>query len=229
MTYTHLFHVNHPPAATEDSYSLDMNASLDIPADAGVLANDGDTDGDPLTSVLVLAPTSGTLSLNADGGFAYTPATGFFGTDAFTYRASDGVEESAETTVTIEVTRVNLPPVAVADSYEIDSRATYSVDAASGVLANDTAMGVPPLTAGLVQDAALGVLALSPNGAFAYTPADGFVIEDSFSYRVSGNEDDGNTATGSMRAVPDGSTIPTAATATASIDEAANYTVCMTF
>ena len=41
--------------------------------------------------------------------------------------------------------------------------------------------------------------------------------------------DDGNTATGSMRAVPDGSAIPFAAVATASIDEAANYTVCMTF
>lgn len=41
--------------------------------------------------------------------------------------------------------------------------------------------------------------------------------------------DDGNTATGSMRAVPDASAIPTVATATGSIDEAANYTVCMTF
>ena len=41
--------------------------------------------------------------------------------------------------------------------------------------------------------------------------------------------DDGNTATGSMRAVPDSSPTPTAATPTATIDEAANYTVCMTF
>ena len=41
--------------------------------------------------------------------------------------------------------------------------------------------------------------------------------------------DDGNTATGSLRVVPDGSALNTAATATASIDDAANYTVCMTF
>jgi prepilin-type N-terminal cleavage/methylation domain-containing protein len=41
--------------------------------------------------------------------------------------------------------------------------------------------------------------------------------------------DDGNTATGSMRAVADGAAIPTAAVTTATIDEAANYTVCMTF
>ena len=41
--------------------------------------------------------------------------------------------------------------------------------------------------------------------------------------------DDGNTATGSLRAVPDGSGIPTAATPTANIDEASPYTVCMSF
>jgi prepilin-type N-terminal cleavage/methylation domain-containing protein len=41
--------------------------------------------------------------------------------------------------------------------------------------------------------------------------------------------DDGQTNTGSMRAVPDGSGIPTAATATTVIDEAAPYTVCMSF
>jgi prepilin-type N-terminal cleavage/methylation domain-containing protein len=41
--------------------------------------------------------------------------------------------------------------------------------------------------------------------------------------------DDGNTATGSMRAVADGAGIPTAAVATATIDDASPYTVCMTF
>jgi len=41
--------------------------------------------------------------------------------------------------------------------------------------------------------------------------------------------DDGQTHTGSMRAVPDGSGIPTAATTTTTIDEAAPYTVCMSF
>lgn len=41
--------------------------------------------------------------------------------------------------------------------------------------------------------------------------------------------DDGNTATGSMRVVADGAALGTAGVATASIDEATNYTVCMTF
>lgn len=50
-----------------------------------------------------------------------------------------------------------------------------------------------------------------------------------FAKQLDTQMDDGNTATGSLRAVPDGSGIPTAATATADIDEAAPYTVCMTF
>jgi hypothetical protein len=41
--------------------------------------------------------------------------------------------------------------------------------------------------------------------------------------------DDGNTATGSLRVVADNATVGTAAIATATIDDATNYTVCMTF
>jgi prepilin-type N-terminal cleavage/methylation domain-containing protein len=50
-----------------------------------------------------------------------------------------------------------------------------------------------------------------------------------FAKQLDTQMDDGNTATGSMRAVADGSAVPTAAVATASIDEALNYTICMTF
>jgi len=49
-----------------------------------VLANDTDADGDPLTAVLVTSAMHGTLALNADGSFSYTPAAGFSGADSFT-------------------------------------------------------------------------------------------------------------------------------------------------
>ena len=61
----------------------------------GVLANDTDPDGDPLTAVLVTGPSHGTLTLNANGSFTYTPAANFTGTDSFTYRASDGTLNSS--------------------------------------------------------------------------------------------------------------------------------------
>ena len=43
----------------------------------GVLANDTDPDGDPLTAVLVTGPSHGTLTLNANGSFTYTPAANY--------------------------------------------------------------------------------------------------------------------------------------------------------
>ncbi len=69
----------------------------------GVLTNDSDTDGDPLTAALVTAPTHGTLALNADGSFTYTPTTGYVGNDSFTYRANDGLINSNTATVTLTV------------------------------------------------------------------------------------------------------------------------------
>ena len=64
-------------------------------AAAGVLGNDADPDGDPLTAVLVSGPSHGTLTLNANGSFTYTPNANFNGTDSFTYRASDGTLDLA--------------------------------------------------------------------------------------------------------------------------------------
>ena len=72
----------------------------------GVLGNDGDQDGDPLTvqTSLVSAPSDGAVSLGADGSFTYTPNSGFTGSDSFTYRIDDGTGRSADAVVTITVT-----------------------------------------------------------------------------------------------------------------------------
>ena len=55
-----------------------------------MLANDTDVDGNPLTAALVADPAHGTLTLNADGSFTYTPTANYNGPDTFTYRATDG-------------------------------------------------------------------------------------------------------------------------------------------
>ena len=56
-----------------------------------MLTNDTDIDGGPLTAVTRSAgPTNGTLTLNADGSFTYTPTAGFTGTATFAYTAYDG-------------------------------------------------------------------------------------------------------------------------------------------
>jgi hypothetical protein len=80
----------------------------------GVLGNDTDPDdGDLLTAIPVDNPTNGTLTLNSDGSFTYTPNLNFFGTDSFTYVANDGTSDSdVAATVTITVNPVVDPPIA---------------------------------------------------------------------------------------------------------------------
>jgi len=90
------------PAAAADAYTVDAGGTLDVRA-PGVLGNDIDADGDTLTAVLEGDVNSGTLALNADGSFTYTPAAEFSGTDSFTYRANDGTADSSIRTATITV------------------------------------------------------------------------------------------------------------------------------
>lgn len=100
--------VNAPPATVADSYTMDERRALTVDAGAGVLANDSDPEGQPLTAALVSGPANGAVTLNPDGSFTYQRNLDFFGTDSFTYRAADGRVESAETTVTIEVVPAGL-------------------------------------------------------------------------------------------------------------------------
>ncbi len=91
-----------PPVANNDSYAADENTALSV-AKPGVLGNDTDPNNASLMAVVGASPAHGTLTLNADGSFTYTPAANFVGTDSFTYKASDGLETSGTATVTITV------------------------------------------------------------------------------------------------------------------------------
>jgi len=57
----------------------------------------------PLTPQLVQGPSQGTLSLQADGSWLYTPRAGFSGSDTFTYLADDGMGQSNIATVRLTV------------------------------------------------------------------------------------------------------------------------------
>jgi hypothetical protein len=94
--------VNDAPVAADDAYDAVQNTALTVPA-PGVLGNDSDADNDPLTAALVTGPANGTLTLNADGSFTYTPTFNFVGVDSFTYVANDGTVDSNTATVTIAV------------------------------------------------------------------------------------------------------------------------------
>ncbi|MFW2334945.1 PKD domain-containing protein, partial [Ilumatobacter sp.] len=105
---------NTPPIAIDDTYSVDEDDTLTIVA-PGVLGNDTDADGDPLTAVLVDDVANGTLTIDGAGEFTYAPDADFAGDDTFTYVANDGTDDSNTATVTITVNPVNDPPVADAN------------------------------------------------------------------------------------------------------------------
>ncbi|HEX4607948.1 MAG TPA: Ig-like domain-containing protein [Urbifossiella sp.] len=175
--------VNRPPVGAADTYSVAAGAALTVPA-AGVLANDSDPDGDPLTAVLVSGPANGTVVLHPDGSFTYTPAAGFQGADQFVYRASDGTSTSADIVVTLRVVPGNRPPVGVDDSYTAASGTVLRVNT-PGVLANDTDPDGDPITAVLAAGGSHGTVTMAADGSFTYTPDPGFAGTDAFTYRVS--------------------------------------------
>jgi VCBS repeat-containing protein len=158
-----------------------------------VLDNDADIDSPMLTAVLVEGPQHGTLTLAPDGGFLYTPNADYFGSDSFTYRASDGHLDSNLALVTLTIQPVNDAPVATDDAYTLDEDTPLNVPMA-GVLGNDTDIDSPALTVALVDGPQHGTLTLAPDGGFLYTPNADYFGNDSFTYRASDGQLDSNLA-----------------------------------
>ncbi|MCX7750490.1 MAG: Ig-like domain-containing protein, partial [Candidatus Bipolaricaulota bacterium] len=89
---------NRAPVAQNDSYTMYKNQTLTVSA-PGVLGNDSDPDGEALVAELVSGPTVGTLTLNSNGSFTYTPPAGYTGQVTFTYRARQSSYLSGETNI----------------------------------------------------------------------------------------------------------------------------------
>ncbi|HET7670795.1 MAG TPA: Ig-like domain-containing protein, partial [Burkholderiales bacterium] len=201
---------NDAPVAEADSYSTNEDTPLAVTA-GGLLANDSDVDGDALSALLIAGPAHGSLILNADGTFSYTPDANFNGADSFTYRAADGSLSSAAATVHLTIAAVNDDPTAAPDAYAVNEDVTLDVDAAHGVLSNDSDIdGDTGLDLGFAApisfESTLGATVfLRPDGSFTYSPqlapairllAADETIEDSFSYTLlDGN---GGTAAGTV-------------------------------
>lgn len=132
-----VYNVNEAPKAFSDSFTIDEDFSLSITT-AGVLGNDSDPEVDALNALLVGNVSNGSLSLNSDGAFNYTPNANFYGTDSFTYKANDGSLNSNVVTVTINVVPVNDSPsinIAASDLNYLEGSPALSIDA--GLLISD--------------------------------------------------------------------------------------------
>jgi len=184
-----------------------VNDTFNFDEDSGVkvinpLTNDTLSGGAVLTMTAVGAGSGGgTLTIGAGGtSLNYTSAPNFNGAETFTYTArnQDGVEQTA--TVTVQVTDVNDPPVAVNDTFNVFSNSTQNV---FEVLTNDT-KGVDTNAAETLTVTAVsagsqgGTIAIGPSGlSLRYTPQTGFTgPTETFTYTLSDGR--GGTATGSV-------------------------------
>ncbi|MEQ1727785.1 MAG: Ig-like domain-containing protein, partial [Vicinamibacterales bacterium] len=75
------------------------------------------------------APTNGTVVINTDGSFVYTPNANFSGTDTFTFTATDGNGAPVEQTVTVTISPVADAPEGTDNAVTIDEDTAYAFTA----------------------------------------------------------------------------------------------------
>ncbi|HEX8164633.1 MAG TPA: Ig-like domain-containing protein, partial [Beijerinckiaceae bacterium] len=182
--------VNDAPVAQDGTAAGNENS----PVSGNAVATDVDNTPAQLTYSLVGAnggAQHGTVALNGDGSFTYTPATDFAGSDSFAFKANDSAADSNVGTITVAV---NDSPVAQ------DGTAAGNEDApiSGNAVATDTDNTSAQLTYGLVGQnggAQHGTVALNADGSFTYTPAADFNGSDSFAFKANDGAADSNTAT----------------------------------
>lgn len=171
--------------------------------------------GDSHSTSVNTTGTLGSVTLNPDGTFAYNPNGAFeslqagqTATDSFTYTVTDGSGAASTSTVTVTINGANDNPAALADFNGVVKNGSIAVNAANGVLKNDSDVDGNGLAVAAVNGLAAnvgsaikgtyGTLTLKADGSYGYVantspgalPAK-IVAQDKFTYTVS----DGNGGT----------------------------------
>ncbi len=190
---------NVAPVVLDDAYFMYEGQILV----SDVSTNDSDADNDALIYTLLVDAQNGTLELEADGSFTYTPEVGFTGVETFTYTACDA-EECEEATVEINVLVLNETPTAVDDEYSTNNDEPI----AGNVSLNDLDAQNDPLTFSVTVFPINGTIEMLADGSFVYTPGPGFVGVDQVTYQVC---DEGGCDEGVLSInVIDGNEVPVA-------------------
>ncbi len=194
-----------PPVASNGAFT-----TLEDTAINGTLSA-SDPAGKALTFRVVTNPGKGTVVINSTtGSFNYTPNLNINGSDSFTFVANNGGSDSNVATVTITITPVNDPPLAVNDTYTVSGPGQSLIISTPncsdpdpnkrGVLCNDTDPdGSPPTRAVIELSPGHGALVLNTNGSFTYTHNGtswntcGAQRCDSFTYFANDNTVNSNT------------------------------------
>jgi RHS repeat-associated protein len=173
--------VNQAPAAIAQTVIADEDTAR------AITLSGSDADGNALTHVVVTAPSKGLLSGTAPN-LTYTPNPNVHGTDSFTFKVNDGIEDSPVATVAITVRPVNDAPLAVAQTVAVASGAARSITLAGSDVDGDA------LTFAVVTPPTKGVLSgTAPN--LTYTSNPNATGADNFSFKVNDGRVDSPVAT----------------------------------
>lgn len=167
------------PTLHDDQASTEEGAELTIP----LLANDADASGGALTVSGTSQPRHGQLALLPNGQVRYAPDPQYFGGDSFTYTARDALGAVASARVDLQVRpnrALNHPPRPEADLASAEDAAAVEIN----VLANDADPENDPLRLVTFTQGVSGTVTLAGAAVLRYTPAPGFVGQDSFQYTV---------------------------------------------
>ena len=207
--------VNDPPVANDDLYSTSEDTPLTVPL-PGLLGNDTDPENDTLTVTLNTQPANGTVTVNPDGSFTYTPNLNWTGTDTYTYRVCDDGSPVAcdQGNVSIVVIPADDPPLAGDDVDATDEDTPVTVT----VLGNDTDPDGDPLIVTSATDPANGTVVVNGDNTITYTPDLNWTGIDTFDYSISDGNGGTDTATVTITVAAVGDR-PTAADDTATTDE----------
>ena len=147
-----------------------------------------DVDGDALSYSIVDNPTNGSTSINSNI-ITYTPSENYFGSDTFTYKASDGNLESDTGSVDVTVVAVNDAPVSSAVSLSLLKNATKTISLSATDVDGDN------LTYSIVSNVSNGTLGSISGNQISYTPNNNFLGTDTFTFKANDGTVDSNIET----------------------------------
>jgi VCBS repeat-containing protein len=183
---------NRRPDAEGETVYVAENESQQI----NLMQDASDPDGDPLTLRIVHGPRHGTLSLNPDSTYTYTPTVGWTGEDSFAFVANDTQYDSNTAVIHLDV-----DPRPVAQDESVSVRTGKSVGIAL-VPDDDDDSGDDELYAKILSQPQHGKMEQDDDGQWFYTANAGFIGTDTFTYALSTGELDSKPATVTITVLP---------------------------
>ncbi len=184
-TYTYSF-ANYPSVILSDAIAVgggpvavddDFETQEDTPLISDVSLNDAQG---PFIYTIDISTAYGTLILNTNGSFTYTPNTNYNGTDSFTYSVCDALTTCDTAIVVITITSVNDYPTTTDMVYDVEINESITANASTAILNPDN----HELFFSLLQNASHGNVVINDDGLFTYTPENNYVGQDFFTYNL---------------------------------------------